>query len=182
MTRVLRDLRGLDFAEIFFDHFKENQDVAISFEQGKGARVTSLQDYSTPGVTLLEPIALEPMTTYELIVLGSALNDSGVQLWAYDNTNRQLLSDGLVRLDESDLVNIMFITNRTPKTVFANFGVLFESPAEIGSEFIIEAMAIVKRDGTVTNRWRSYEIDNIFVTDMYSNNKWHPTMTLANTR
>lgn len=182
MTQVIRDFRGLDYAEIFFDHFKENQEVAVSSEQGRGTRVTSLQEGSTPGVTLLEPIALEPKTTYELIVLGSALNGAGVQLWAYDNSNRQLLSDGLVRLDESDLANIMFITNRNPKTVFANFGVLFESPAEIGSEFIIEAMAIVKRAGTVTNRWRSYEIDNIFVTDMFSNNKWHPTMTLANTR
>lgn len=180
MTSVILDIRNFASVKRFNNLFHTNQDVSVTFSSGI-VTVTSMQNGSTPGIILNKQLYLEPETTYEFIVLGRT--SAGVMLWAYDKTNNVLLNDGTQRISDDTSANNMFITNRNSRRIKVRLGILFEKPAEVGDQFTLEAVALIKRSGTVNGLWRVFEHEDLVIRDKYSINdsRWVPTVTYTNT-
>lgn len=176
MSKVIVNYRDLTDKKQFYRIFQPNQSVSITFNT-QCTTVTSLQEGSTPGILLSGTQTLQPLSTYELIVLGRS--SYNVMLWVYDKTHNQVYHDDICRLSNDDSANHMFITNIHDKHVKVKIGILFEKPAEIGATFSLEAIALVYRDGMVNGLWREFEHENIVIKDKYNLQKkhWQPIMT-----
>lgn len=182
MTSVIFDIRNFASEGKFKAQFHTNQSVSTTYNGNNGiVTVTSLQDGSTPGVLVNNLWELDAKSTYEFIVLGNS--GANVTLWAKDKTNNILLNDGTKRVTIDSNANHMFVTNRKSTKIKAQFGILFEKPAELGDQFTLEAVALIKREGTVDGLWRQFEHENLVIKDKYSitEREWKATVTYTNT-